>query len=104
MIGPSGSGKSTLFHLIGGLLQPDEGQVLLEDKEITGERGHISYMPQQPSLFPWRTERRACETVIAKSESRRHAESLPTSAFRRHETTSRFHPRTFESTVNYVLR
>ncbi|VEF46874.1 ABC transporter-like protein [Bacillus freudenreichii] len=55
ILGPSGSGKSTLFHTIGGLLTPDEGGVFLSDQEITGERGHISYMPQQHSLFPWRT-------------------------------------------------
>lgn len=55
ILGPSGSGKSTFFHTIGGLLTPDEGGVFLSDQEITGERGHISYMPQQHSLFPWRT-------------------------------------------------
>lgn len=55
ILGPSGSGKSTLFHLIGGLLTPDEGGIFLDGHEITGERGHISYMPQQHSLFPWRT-------------------------------------------------
>ncbi|UOQ43945.1 ABC transporter ATP-binding protein [Halobacillus salinarum] len=55
VIGPSGSGKSTLFHLIGGLYQPDCGNILLNDQNITGKRGHISYMPQSPSLFPWRT-------------------------------------------------
>lgn len=55
ILGPSGSGKSTLFHLIGGLLAPDQGGVFLDGQEITGERGHISYMPQQHSLFPWRT-------------------------------------------------
>ncbi|GIN19586.1 MAG TPA: ABC transporter ATP-binding protein [Bacillus bacterium] len=55
ILGPSGSGKSTLFHIIGGLLTPAEGSVQLDGQEITGERGHISYMPQQHSLFPWRT-------------------------------------------------
>ncbi|MFD1706187.1 ABC transporter ATP-binding protein [Siminovitchia sediminis] len=55
ILGPSGSGKSTLFHLIGGLLAPDGGGIFLDGKEITGERGHISYMPQQHSLFPWRS-------------------------------------------------
>lgn len=55
ILGPSGSGKSTLFHMIGGLLTPDAGGVFLNGQEITGERGHISYMPQQHSLFPWRT-------------------------------------------------
>lgn len=55
ILGPSGSGKSTLFHLIGGLMNPDEGSILLDDKNITGKRGLISYMPQQPALFPWRT-------------------------------------------------
>lgn len=55
LIGPSGSGKSTLFHLIGGLLQPDAGEIALDGRAITGERGHIAYMPQQPALLPWRT-------------------------------------------------
>lgn len=55
IIGPSGSGKSTIFNLIGGLLTPEEGEILLDGKVITSERGHMSYMPQQASLFPWRT-------------------------------------------------
>lgn len=55
IIGPSGSGKSTIFHIIGGIMTPDNGQILLENIVINGKRGFISYMPQTPSLFPWRT-------------------------------------------------
>jgi ABC-type nitrate/sulfonate/bicarbonate transport system ATPase subunit len=55
LIGPSGSGKSTLFQLIGGLLTPTMGNIVLDGKTITGTRGHIGYMPQQNTLFPWRT-------------------------------------------------
>ncbi|WP_339304543.1 ABC transporter ATP-binding protein [Paenibacillus sp. FSL R5-0519] len=55
IVGPSGCGKSTLFHIIGGLLKPQEGQVLMNGHNVTGQRGKISYMPQQPALFPWRT-------------------------------------------------
>ncbi|WP_433749903.1 ABC transporter ATP-binding protein [Paenibacillus amylolyticus] len=55
IVGPSGCGKSTLFHIIGGLLKPQEGQVLMNGYDVTGQRGKISYMPQQPALFPWRT-------------------------------------------------
>ena len=55
LIGPSGSGKSTIFNLIGGLLSPDDGDIFMNDQLITNKSGHISYMPQQPSLFPWRT-------------------------------------------------
>ncbi|MEK4102868.1 ABC transporter ATP-binding protein [Paenibacillus sp. FSL R10-2791] len=55
IVGPSGCGKSTLFHMIGGLVKPDAGTIRMNGKVITGQRGEISYMPQQPALFPWRT-------------------------------------------------
>ncbi|MGM8364814.1 ABC transporter ATP-binding protein [Virgibacillus sp. W0181] len=55
LIGPSGSGKSTLFSLVGGLLTPDSGDIYLNEEQITNKSGFISYMPQQASLFPWRT-------------------------------------------------
>lgn len=55
ILGPSGSGKSTLFHVIGGLFTPDSGDIQLDGKSINGQRGTISYMPQSPSLLPWRT-------------------------------------------------
>lgn len=55
ILGPSGSGKSTLFHIIGGILKPDSGQILIDGQEVTGTRGHISYMPQQNTLLPWRS-------------------------------------------------
>ncbi|MFC7441879.1 ABC transporter ATP-binding protein [Laceyella putida] len=55
LIGPSGSGKSTLFYLLGGLYRPQAGEIHLNGRLINGERGHLAYMPQQPSLMPWRT-------------------------------------------------
>ncbi|UQZ34499.1 ABC transporter ATP-binding protein [Paenibacillus sp. PK3_47] len=55
IVGPSGCGKSTLFHIIGGLETPDTGTVSMNGRVVTGQRGEISYMPQQPALFPWRS-------------------------------------------------
>lgn len=36
LIGPNGAGKTTLINLITGALQPDKGQILLGDHDITG--------------------------------------------------------------------
>jgi len=36
LIGPNGAGKTTLFHLVGGSLVPDSGEVLLRGKRISG--------------------------------------------------------------------
>lgn len=52
LLGLSGSGKTTLFNIIAGLSQPNQGQVLLEGKDITGEPGHIAYMLQKDLLLP----------------------------------------------------
>lgn len=65
LLGPSGSGKSTIFNLIGGIIEPDQGTISLNNKMIHGERGLIGYMPQQPSLFPWRT---VLENVVLVQE------------------------------------
>lgn len=53
IIGPSGSGKTTLFQIIGGLVPVQGGEVWIDGKQTTGQRGHIAYMPQQASLMPW---------------------------------------------------
>lgn len=38
MIGPNGAGKTTAFNMISGYYKPDEGQVLFDNKDITGKR------------------------------------------------------------------
>jgi NitT/TauT family transport system ATP-binding protein len=55
IVGPSGCGKSTLFNAISGLLRPTSGRVLLDDRDVTGETGHVGYMLQKDLLIPWRT-------------------------------------------------
>lgn len=57
LLGPNGAGKTTSFYMIVGMIQPNAGQVILDDKDITGkamfQRGKlgISYLPQEPSVF-----------------------------------------------------
>lgn len=53
LVGPSGVGKTTLFNILSGLDQPDQGQVLLQDEEITGQTGKFSYMQQKDLLLPF---------------------------------------------------
>ena len=39
LLGVSGAGKTTLFNIISGLVKPDEGSVLLDGEDITGNPG-----------------------------------------------------------------
>ena len=55
LLGVSGGGKTTLFNIIAGLLEPQEGQVLLNGEDITGQSGRVSYMLQKDMLLPYRT-------------------------------------------------
>ena len=55
LLGVSGGGKTTLFNIIAGLSTPDTGSVFLENTDITGKPGNISYMLQKDLLLPYRT-------------------------------------------------
>lgn len=55
VIGPSGSGKSTLFKLITGLLEPDQGEILIDGQKMETRLGLVGYMPQKDLLLPWKT-------------------------------------------------
>jgi len=61
IMGPSGCGKSTLLHLLGGLLTPTSGKVLVDGEEITAasdarrtdvRRRKIGFVFQKFNLFP----------------------------------------------------
>ncbi|KIV75302.1 Lipid A export ATP-binding/permease protein MsbA [Bacillus mycoides] len=54
--GRSGAGKSTLIDIIMGLMQPESGQLLIDNKPLTSKdllslRKSISHVPQDPFLF-----------------------------------------------------
>ena len=61
LVGPSGSGKSTLLHLMGGLDEPTDGEILLDNTNISQmsetqlsqfRRDHIGFIFQAYNLIP----------------------------------------------------
>ncbi len=55
LLGPSGCGKTTTLRMIAGFEQPDSGEILLEDRDITRKRPferNVSTVFQSYALFP----------------------------------------------------
>jgi NitT/TauT family transport system ATP-binding protein len=55
IVGPSGCGKTTLLRILGGLIAPSDGQVIIDGEVVTGPGPDRGFVFQQDSLFPWRT-------------------------------------------------
>lgn len=76
LLGPNGAGKTTSFYMIVGLIKPNEGNVYLEEEDITplpmfkrAQLG-IGYLAQEPSVFRKLTVE---ENIMAVLEMTRHS-------------------------------
>jgi lipopolysaccharide export system ATP-binding protein len=87
LLGPNGAGKTTTFYMTVGLIKPDQGEVFLNDENITKlpmykrAKMGIGYLPQEASIFRKLTVEENIMAVLemtklSKQEQRRKTETL----------------------------
>ena len=86
ILGPSGSGKTTLLKLLGGLLKPQEGEIIFhgetaeeavnvrEDKITLSGQPKSAFMFQEPRLLPWLTVLENVSLPLEKEMGREEAQ------------------------------
>ena len=55
LLGPGQCGKTVLLNMIAGLLDPDEGEILLDGERVDGHNPKIGMVLQKTALMPWKT-------------------------------------------------
>jgi lipopolysaccharide export system ATP-binding protein len=74
LLGPNGAGKTTTFYMIVGLINPNEGNIMLDEADITKEpvykraRMGIGYLAQEASVFRKLTVEDNIKAVLEMSE------------------------------------
>lgn len=87
LLGPNGAGKTTSFYMVVGFIQPNGGQVFLNEEEITDlpmyrrARLGVGYLPQEASVFRKLSVEDNIKAVLemtglSKNEQRDKLESL----------------------------
>ncbi len=70
LLGPNGAGKTTTFYMFVGLVTPDDGQIFLDEKNLTGmpmykrARLGVGYLSQEASVFRNLTVRENLESIL----------------------------------------
>ncbi len=74
LLGPNGAGKTTTFYIIVGLIKPNNGEIYLEDENITSlpmyrrARRGIGYLAQEASVFRKLTVEENLKAVLEMSK------------------------------------
>ena len=82
LLGPNGAGKTTCFYMISGLIAPDYGKVLLNNRDITKmpiykrARAGIGYLPQEISIFRGMTVEQNIRAILALHISDRNEREI----------------------------
>tara|TARA_B110000238_G_scaffold151488_1_gene163469 strand:+ start:2178 stop:2936 length:759 start_codon:yes stop_codon:yes gene_type:complete len=82
LLGPNGAGKTTCFYMISGLITPDYGKVLLNNRDITKmpiykrARAGIGYLPQEISIFRGMTVEQNIRAILALHLSDRNEREI----------------------------
>jgi NitT/TauT family transport system ATP-binding protein len=73
LVGPSGCGKSTLLMIVGGLIAPTAGSVIISGAAVQGAQTDVGIVFQDPVLLEWRT---SLGNVMIQVEARRLDRSI----------------------------
>jgi len=58
LLGPNGAGKTTAFYIAAGIIFPSQGQIFINNEDVTAKPMHaranlgLGYLPQEASIFP----------------------------------------------------
>ena len=55
VVGPTGCGKTTFLNLLSCLIEPTQGQILIDGVPADPKKHDIAFVFQEPSSFPWLT-------------------------------------------------
>src|SRR5918996_5579786 len=71
-LGPNGSGKTTTVKILTGLLEPTDGEVYFNGRNIADDplafRRRLGYVPEEPNLYPFLSGREYLELVARLRE------------------------------------
>ena len=82
ILGPSGCGKSTLLNIFAGILKPQSGEILIDNKKYEKANQHFAYMPQNDLLLPWKT---ILDNVCLYGEIHHHKKEIKETALHQME-------------------
>ena len=79
LLGPNGAGKTTSFYMILGLVRPDRGQIVFQERDLTKfpvykrARAGLGYLAQEPSIFRKLTVEQNISAILETTDLSREA-------------------------------